>query len=137
MALGYCSSRETLFKLLTFVFSRLSNAGNYGPCLMGMPRIGVFWNKVFTLLRQMTGVSISSSPRVALLSEPLQKVFILLAAMLTIARCWKKTYVHASQLRQKVSWVMTHEKLTRIIQDFQKHFEKIWRQWADYMHIDL
>lgn len=64
------------------------------------PRIRGFWNRVFSLLPKVTGLTILKKPELALLnyktvqcSKPTQKLihFILLGAKITVARSWKPT----------------------------------------------
>lgn len=75
------------------------------------PRIRNFWNKIFTMIRKVTGYPIQQSPHLALLNfldiSALKNTqclifFILTGAKLTIAKAWKAPSVSFNMAKRKI-----------------------------------
>ena len=110
------------------------------------PKIRGFWNKIFNLIRKVTGVPVEKNPQVALLgtripqaSKQMQKLitFMLLGAKTTLAGAWKQPRVSIMAAKKKISWVMTQEKLVSSILNTSQLFEAIWEPWAKYVGVSL
>lgn len=107
------------------------------------PKIREFWNGIFYLIRKTTGFAVQQSPTIALLNDNIPKVpklsrslihFILLGAKITLAYAWKKPSVSLRQAKQKISWIMTQEVASRIL-DTSDKFRPIWEPWARFLGI--
>lgn len=98
------------------------------------------------MIFKVTGLRIPRSPMVALLNHHIPKVpsrsqklikFILIGAKISIARSWKHNNVSLRQIKNKVTWIMTQEKMVSKIFDSVAQFENIWTPWAAYVGVEL
>ena len=110
------------------------------------PKIRGFWNKIFHLLRKVTGFPVVKSPQIALLGVRIpqapkitQKLidFMLLGAKTTLAGAWKQPTVSVSAAKRKISWIMNQEKMISSILNTTNLFEAIWEPWARHIGISL
>ena len=108
------------------------------------PRIRGYWNKVFHIIRRVTGCNLHQSPAIALLNgfiPQVQKVtrklilFILTGARITIAAAWKKPSVSIPSMKRKVTWIMEQEKRIGSMMDKLTQFNEIWEPWLKFMGI--
>lgn len=106
------------------------------------PKIRGFWNGIFHIIRKTTGYAIQQNPTIALLNYNIPRVprlsrslihFILLGAKITLAHAWKKPSVSLRQAKQKISWIMTQEKVSSSILDTSDKFRLIWEPWARFL----
>lgn len=110
------------------------------------PRIRSFWNKVFHMIRKITGTEIAQDPFVAILGilpsgipKHIKSLinFFLIATKLTIAKAWKRPSVSWNGVKQKINWIMVREKISHNIDNSTKKFELIWEPWANYMNVSI
>lgn len=109
-------------------------------------RLRGFWNKVFAIIRKVSGLPVTKSPQVALLNAPIPRTakhtqklitFMLLGAKTTIAKAWKQPTVSFQAAKRKISWIMSQEKLVSTMMDTTKSFEATWEPWARHLGIPL
>lgn len=109
-------------------------------------KIRGFWNKIFYLIRRVTGIPVTKSPQIALLNVHAPKTpkytqklisFMLLGAKITIAKAWKQTKVSLTAAKRKISWIMSQEKMVSSIMNTHKPFEATWEPWAKHVGISL
>lgn len=110
------------------------------------PRIRNVWNKVFHVIFKVTGHRLQNSPGIALLNWPIPKIskstqkliqFIFLGTKLSIAKAWKQGRVAWRAIKNKISWIMTQEKLISVLLDRVQQFEKTWEPWANYIGVSF
>ena len=127
-------------------FRDCSHRGSFLHVWWECPKIRGFWNRVFHLIRKVTGVPVAQSPHVALLnfapaeaSKSQKRLihFMLLGAKLTIAKAWKSSTVSFTLLKRKISWIMTQEKLASSLLNTSQKFEITWEPWAKYTNTSL
>ena len=108
------------------------------------PKIRGYWNKVFNIIRRVTGCNLHQSPTIALLNGMLpltSKVtrklilYIMTGARITLAAAWKKTNVSILYMKRKVTWIMEQEKRVCSMLDKSTLFYEIWEPWLEYMGI--
>lgn len=106
------------------------------------PHIWGLWNRIFSLIRKVTDISVPKSPEIALLNgspfgcpKHLQTLihFILLGTKLTIAKTWKKPTVSLAAVKRKISRVMIHEKTVSLLESSTEKHDKIWEPWKTYI----
>lgn len=96
---------------------------------------------VFSLLRQVTGVSIPQQLQpLSGIPRSLQQLFLFflfnLSVKISIAGAWKKPLVSLRRVKHKTTWIMVHEQIASEINKVHQ-FEKTWDPWDKYMHIQL
>lgn len=110
------------------------------------PKLHGFWNKVFHLIRRVTGCAIPQMPAIALLNglaSCIPKItrklilFILTGAKITIEESMEATHSLFIIHEKKGFCVMTQEKLVSSILDTTAQFEAIWKPWAQLMAIQV
>lgn len=120
--------------------------GSHLHILWQCPKIRSFWNKVFNLIRTVTGAVLSQDPTIALLNKNIPNItkykqrlihFMLLGAKITIGHAWKSPSVSFQLAKQKITWIMIQEKTSSIILDKSESFKCIWEPWAQYIGTSL
>lgn len=106
------------------------------------PRIRGLWNRIFSLIREVTDLFVTKTPEIALLNgsplgcprHPRTLIhFILLGTKLKIARAWKQPTVSLAAVKRKISWVMVQEKTVSILLSTTDKYDKIWEPWKTYI----
>lgn len=62
---------------------------------------------------------------------------MLFGAKITIASAWKKPSVSLWEVKNKISWIMSQEKIVAKLQDKVQLFESTWKPWARYIKVPL
>ncbi|XP_056393577.1 uncharacterized protein LOC130290249 isoform X3 [Hyla sarda] len=58
---------------------------------------------------------------------------IFLDAKIARATSWKAQSIPFYLVRSKINWIMTNDKLTRILLDSQNAFDITWLPWMEYL----
>lgn len=105
-------------------FRGCGHLGSLLHILWECPKIRGFWNKLFQLIRRVTGSIVPQKPTIALLNEKIPKLsknnqilshYIFTGAKLTIARAWKSPKASMHLTKQKVTWIMLQERTSNTI----------------------
>lgn len=105
------------------------------------PRLIGFWSRVFGLLSSLFHAPFRKDPKFALLHCPLPGLFshqqklatyLFIAAKRTIARAWKKPSVSFAEVKNSLTTLMIHEKMSSILHDSHAKFLKVWAPWWSY-----
>lgn len=116
-------------------FRGCGHLGSLLHILWECPRIRGYWNKLFQLIRRVTGSVVPQIPTIALLNQKIPKLsknnqilshYIFTGAKLTIARAWKFPKVSMHLTKQKVTWIMFQERTSNTILDKTEKFKRIW-----------
>lgn len=84
-------------------------------------------------------VNITKDPWITLFIEPVQNIlrstqtliyYMFLAAKIASASTWKSPMIDLVLMKQKLSWIMLHEKLVSVLQNTQSLFERVWTPLA-------
>lgn len=101
---------------------------------------------MFNLIRKTTGIAVKQDPAFALLNhwipqitKPTQALihFILLGAKMTIARVWKSPSVSYRLTKQKISLIVSQEKIFNTILDTAEKFKLTWEPSASHFGVSL
>lgn len=110
------------------------------------PKLRSTWHKVFHMIFKVTEIRIPRQAAIALLNSKVPNIpkhtqqlifFILLGVKMTIAAAWKKQAVSIRKVRNKITWIMTQEKLVSILTNSVSMYERTWEPWAKYLGIPI
>lgn len=59
--------------------------------------------------------------------------FIYTASRIAIARSWRKPLIPFELVKAKLMWIMINERLSAILLDKQRAFDRIWEPWWTYL----
>lgn len=127
-------------------FRGCDHLGTLLHVLWQCPRVRSYWNKIFNLIRKVTGIVVNQDPTIALLNRRIPKTtkytqmlnhIMLLGAKISIARAWKFRSVSFHLTKQNISWIMYQEKTSNTILNKFKTFKCIWEPWPHHIGISL
>lgn len=108
------------------------------------PKVRRYWIRIYNFIYSLTQVNLTKSPQQALLGCPLEGVprytkklisFVFTAARIAIARSWRKPLIPFELVKAKLTWIMINERLSAILLDKQRVFDRIWEPWLTYLSV--